>query len=116
MKSKWNQTENNRRRRGEQDELEEEQRERQMINKMNEDFKRFVKVVEDNVKGMDFDQPYRKLGFHGVPFRSSVFVQPTTYCLVQLVEPPFFVLTLAEVEIAYFERVQVCRLLSFGWF
>jgi len=32
---------------------------------------------------------------------------PTVHCLVQLIEPPFFVLTLEEVEIAHFERIQV---------
>lgn len=37
---------------------------------------------------------------------------PTVNCLVHLSEQPFFVITLAEVEIAYFERVQVCLISS----
>jgi len=49
--------------------------------------------------------PYRELGFHGVPNRSSVFLQPTVHCLVNLTEVPFFVLSLSDIEIAYFERV-----------
>jgi len=51
--------------------------------------------------------PFRELGFHGVPVRSSVFLQPTVHCLIQLIDPPFSVLTLGDVEIAYFERVQL---------
>jgi nucleosome binding factor SPN SPT16 subunit len=54
---------------------------------------------------IEFDIPYRELGFHGVPGRNNVFLQPTVHCLVNLIEAPFFVLTLDEVEIAYFERV-----------
>jgi len=45
------------------------------------------------------------LVFYGVPNRSSVFLQPTVHCLVNLTEVPFFVLSLSDIEIAYFERV-----------
>ncbi len=55
---------------------------------------------------LEFDIPYRELGFFGVPGRTSTFLMPTVHCLVQLLEPPFFVLTLDEVDIAHFERVQ----------
>ena len=41
-----------------------------------------------------------------MPFRSHVFLQPTVHCLVQLIEPPFLVIHLQEIDIAYFERVQ----------
>jgi nucleosome binding factor SPN SPT16 subunit len=58
------------------------------------------------VPDLEFDIPYRELGFFGVPGRTSTFLMPTVHCLVQLVEPPFFVLTLDEVDIAHFERVQ----------
>lgn len=47
----------------------------------------------------------RDLGFHGVPFKSNVFLQPTTHCLVHLSEPPFLVLTLEDLELAALERV-----------
>ena len=50
--------------------------------------------------------PIRDLGFHGVPFRSNVFIQPTTDCLIQVTEPPFMVVTIEEIEIAHLERVQ----------
>ncbi|MBE7181323.1 MAG: hypothetical protein INR71_08965 [Terriglobus roseus] len=50
--------------------------------------------------------PFRDLGFNGVPSRSSVTVQPTTDCLVQLTEPPFMVITLTDIEVVHLERVQ----------
>ncbi|KAI7519377.1 hypothetical protein KC331_g2114, partial [Hortaea werneckii] len=42
----------------------------------------------------------------GVPSRSSVTIQPTTDCLVQLTEPPFMVVTLTDIEVVHLERVQ----------
>lgn len=35
---------------------------------------------------VEFDAPFRELGFPGVPFRSTVLLQPTSGCLVNLVE------------------------------
>ena len=93
-------------RRYDADELEDEQRERQMRQRLNTEFQNFVKRVEE-ASGLEFDIPYRDLGFYGVPHRSSVFLQPTVHCLVNLTETPFFVLSLDDLEIAYFERVQV---------
>ena len=52
------------------------------------------------------DIPFRELGFQGVPFRSSVLCIPTRDCLVQLIDPPYLVVALEEVEIAHLERVQ----------
>lgn len=49
--------------------------------------------------------PFRDLGFYGVPARQNVLLQPTTECLVHLTEPPFLLVTLSEIEIAYLERV-----------
>ena len=45
--------------------------------------------------------------FHGVPHRSTVLLQPTTHCLVNLTEQPSFIIVLEEVELVHFERVQV---------
>ncbi len=45
--------------------------------------------------------------FDGVPTRSIVFLQPTTNCLVNLSDQPAFIITLDEVELVHFERVQV---------
>jgi nucleosome binding factor SPN SPT16 subunit len=89
-----------------QDELEEEQRERQRRNVLNGQFSQFVKKMEAfKPDVLSFDIPFRELGFFGVPSRNRVFLQPTVNCLVSIVEEPFFVLTLDDVEVCYFERV-----------
>lgn len=54
---------------------------------------------------MEFEIPFRELGFTGVPARSTCFIMPTVNCLVELTEMPFFVLTLSEVNLANLERV-----------
>ncbi|KAL2477705.1 FACT complex subunit SPT16 [Forsythia ovata] len=94
------------------DEIEEEQRERDRKNKINMDFQNFVNRVNDlwgqhQFKNLDleFDQPLRELGFHGVPYKASAFIVPTSSCLVELIETPFLVITLSEIEIVNLERV-----------
>ncbi|XP_047333014.1 FACT complex subunit SPT16-like [Impatiens glandulifera] len=94
------------------DEIEEEQRERDRKNKINTDFQNFVNRTNElwgqpQFKGLDleFDQPFRDLGFNGVPHKSSAFVVPTSSCLVELIETPFVVITLNEIEIVNLERV-----------
>ncbi|XP_057429524.1 FACT complex subunit SPT16-like [Lotus japonicus] len=94
------------------DELEEEQRERDRKNKINVEFQTFVNRVNDlwgqpqfNGLDLEFDQPLRELGFPGVPHKSSVFIVPTSACLVELIEIPFLVVTLSEIEIVNLERV-----------
>lgn len=66
-------------------------------------------VVEqlDPDNKFEFDIPYKDLMFSGVPGKSAVNVLPTVHGLVALDDNPPFVLSLDEVEIAYFERVQV---------
>ncbi|KAF3454724.1 hypothetical protein FNV43_RR05172 [Rhamnella rubrinervis] len=54
---------------------------------------------------LEFDQPLRELGFHGVPHKASAFIVPTSSCLVELIETPFVVITLSEIEIVNLERV-----------
>ncbi|OMP09388.1 hypothetical protein COLO4_05501 [Corchorus olitorius] len=94
------------------DEIEEEQRERDRKNKINMDFQNFVNRVNDlwgqpQFKALDleFDQPMRELGFHGVPHKASAFIVPTSNCLVELIETPFVVISLNEIEIVNLERV-----------
>ncbi len=55
---------------------------------------------------LEVDIPFRELSFEGVPIRQNVRLQPTTECLVFLSDPPFLVVTLADIEIASLERVQ----------
>ncbi|KAM1353612.1 hypothetical protein COP2_034101 [Malus domestica] len=94
------------------DEIEEEQRERERKNKINMEFQNFVNRVNDSwgqppFKSLDleFDQPLRELGFHGVPHKASAYIVPTSSCLVELIETPFVVITLSEIEIVNLERV-----------
>jgi len=48
-------------------------------------FKGFCEKVESVTKGeLEFDSPFRELGYHGVPFRETVLLQPTSACLVNL--------------------------------
>ena len=63
-------------------------------------------ILTQNGDTLDLDIPFRELSFEGVPFRTSVRLQPTTECLVHLTDPPFLVVTLSEIEIASLERVQ----------
>lgn len=89
------------------DDLAAEQAEREMRNRLKNAFKQFCEKVETVSKQeLQFDTPFRDLGFPGVPSRSTVLLQPTAGALVNLTEWPVFVITLEEVEIVHFERVQ----------
>lgn len=94
------------------DEIEEEQQERDRKNKINAEFQAFVKRVSElweqpHLKDLEleFDIPFRELGFHGVPYKASAFIVPTVNCLVELIESPFLVITISEIEIVNLERV-----------
>lgn len=91
------------------DEMDDEQRERQLRKRLNQAFKDFCKKVDTVAKKnnyhLEFDIPYRDLGFHGNPNKEMVFIQPTLNCLVNLTETPFFVVDLADVDHVHFERV-----------
>ena len=54
---------------------------------------------------LEFEIPFRELGFHGVPHRSTAFVMPTVNCLVELVESPATVIAMPAVAIVNLERV-----------
>lgn len=92
---------------GDDDEIELENEERRHRHQLNKEFKAFTQKIAEASRGrLEMDVPFRELAFNAVPHRSSVLVAPTMDALVHLSEPPFFVLTLAEVEIAHLERVQ----------
>lgn len=89
------------------DDLAAEQAERELRQKLKSAFKTFCEKVEQMTKQeVEFDSPFRDLGFPGVPFRSTVLLQPTSCCLVNLTDWPPFVITLEDVELVHFERVQ----------
>ena len=91
------------------DELDDEQREREMRRRLNTAFKEFCLKVEKVAAHYDFslqiDVPFRKSSFEGTCFREMVLLQPTTHCLVNLTETPSFVISLADIEHVHFERV-----------
>jgi nucleosome binding factor SPN SPT16 subunit len=86
------------------DEYEMEIKEKKRIDNMNKEFKKFAKNVEE-LEYIKFEMPIRDLQFSGVPFKSNVTLYPTSNCIISLTESPFFVITLNEIEIMYFERV-----------
>ncbi|KAJ6221120.1 hypothetical protein RDWZM_006932 [Blomia tropicalis] len=89
------------------DDLAAEQAEREMRQKLKLAFKSFCDKVEVMTKQVvEFDTPFRELGFYGVPNRSNVLLQPTSGCLVNLTDWPPFVISLEDVELVHFERVQ----------
>lgn len=91
------------------EEMDDEQRERQLRKKLNEAFKDYCRKVENVAKkngfSLEFDIPYRDLGFLGNPHREMVSITPTLNCLVNLTETPFFVVDLSNVDHVHFERV-----------
>ncbi|KAG6854966.1 hypothetical protein C0991_009789 [Blastosporella zonata] len=96
---------------GDEDEIEMEQQERKRRAMLNKEIKAFAEKIAEaastsNGDTLELDIPFRELSFEGVPFRTSARLQPTTECLVHLTDPPFLVVTLAEIEIASLERVQ----------
>ncbi|XP_068097539.1 FACT complex subunit SPT16 [Hyperolius riggenbachi] len=89
------------------DDLYAEQLEREMRHKLKTAFKNFIEKVESLTKeDLEFEVPFRDLGFNGAPYRSTCLLQPTSSALVNTTEWPPFVVTLDEVELVHFERVQ----------
>merc|ERR1712079_36509 len=89
------------------DDLAAEQAERELRHKLKQGFKGFCEKVEQVTKGaLEFDSPFRDLGFNGVPHRETVLLQPTSSCLVNLTQWPPFVITLEDIQLVHFERVQ----------
>ncbi|TRY50615.1 Creatinase/Aminopeptidase P/Spt16/cdc68p/PH-like domain-containing protein [Cryptosporidium tyzzeri] len=92
------------------DEIMEEQRERETKKRYNLEYKKFIQGIEELSKNsFEAEIPYRDLGFYGVPGRagvSNVQLFPTASCLVHLLEFPPFVLSLDEIEVVSFERVE----------
>jgi nucleosome binding factor SPN SPT16 subunit len=101
--------ENGRRSMYDPDEMEDEQRERQLRKRLNQAFKDFCKKVDAVAKRngfqIEFDIPYRDLGFTGNPHKEMVTILPTLNCLANLTETPFFVVDLDHVDHVHFERV-----------
>ncbi|KIW01058.1 uncharacterized protein PV09_07572 [Verruconis gallopava] len=93
---------------GDEEEFEAEEEERKRRAELDKQFLSFARKIEEADKDgrVRVDVPFRDLGFNGVPARSSVWVQPSTDCLIQITEPPFLVITLDDIEVVHLERVQ----------
>uniref|UniRef100_A0A183AKK1 FACT complex subunit n=1 Tax=Echinostoma caproni TaxID=27848 RepID=A0A183AKK1_9TREM len=91
------------------DDLEAEQREREMREEIKAAFRSFVDKSEALARRYDleFETPFRDLGFYGCPHRSTVFLMPTSTALISVTELPPFVVTLEEVEFVMLERVSL---------
>lgn len=77
-----------------------------MRHKLNLAFKAFCEKVERQSNNViEFDAPFRDLGFFGVPHRSTVLLQPTSGCLVSLVE-------WVRVGFLFIPRIKRARLFS----
>jgi nucleosome binding factor SPN SPT16 subunit len=91
------------------DELDDEQKEREMKRRLNKTFLEFCKKVEKVAKhyefNLNYDIPYHDLGFYGTCHREMVYIMPSVSCLVNLTEMPFFVADISEVDHVHFERV-----------
>ena len=95
---------------GDEDEIAQEREDRKRRAELNEEFRKFADQIHTaSGELLDVDTPHRDLGFDGVPHRQNVLLQPTADCLVHLSEPPFSVITLSDVEVAFLERVVVRR-------
>ncbi|KAI5181625.1 hypothetical protein NEOKW01_1801 [Nematocida sp. AWRm80] len=87
---------------GEEAELYEEEEEERMREEINDIFYEFAEKIARQSR-IILEEPLTK-GFYGVPFKQSVLIQPTSECLVNLTEYPFFVLPFKDIEILNFER------------
>ncbi|KAJ3438416.1 fact complex subunit spt16 [Anaeramoeba flamelloides] len=83
----------------------EDRAERALKKRINQVFQNFVSKIEEKVESLEFDIPYNDLEFTGVVSRYQVTFRPTLSCLVQLSSWPTTVITIDEVEIAYFQRM-----------
>lgn len=90
---------------GDEDEIMQEAEERKRRKEADAEFKLFAQKISEVSKVLLVEEPFRELGFTGVPHRQTVLLQPTAESLVFLSEPPFLVVTLSEIEIVYFERI-----------
>jgi len=87
------------------DEILEEEREREMKERLNNIFLEFSKKVEaiPNFR-LPIDIPFKQLAFNGVPHKQVVTLCPCKNVLAALQEWPPFCLDLSEIDVVVFER------------
>ncbi|OAG29912.1 hypothetical protein NEDG_01459 [Nematocida displodere] len=87
---------------GDDAEMYEEEEEERLRQEVNDTFLAFAEKISLQSR-IILEEPLSK-GFFGVPHRQSVLIQPTSECIVNLTEFPFFILPLKDIEILNFER------------
>jgi nucleosome binding factor SPN SPT16 subunit len=91
------------------EEMDAERRQNKLRKRLNELFDSFVKKCEKLVEQigeekLQFDVPFRDIGFEGVPHKSKCLLMPTQEALVNLTEQPVFVISLALVDHVHLAR------------
>jgi nucleosome binding factor SPN SPT16 subunit len=97
------------------DELDEDQDERERRTRINDKFLTFTRQIQSKLwdenqilnrerRPLTWDMPCRKRAFNGVLHRSMCTLLPTKFCLVELTEMPFTVITLEKIEVINLER------------
>lgn len=88
------------------EELQEEELEEKAREHYNNLFLDFVNAVEKGWESdLKFDSPFNELGFYGSCNYNNVFIMPTAHCLVSLIETPFLVIFLDDIELVALERM-----------
>jgi len=70
-------------------------------------------IWNDYGSPVSFETPEMDLKFTGVPNKQSVSIYPTKTCLIALDDTIPFVLSTDDIQIAHFERIEVCSFLHF---
>ena len=101
------------------DEMDEDRREQRRRHALEKTFKKFCKETMNIVKAhnaslgpdseVDVVRNGAEYGFTGVPFKEMVTIQPTLHALVSVVDTPFFVVGLSNIEHIHLERVDFGR-------
>merc|ERR1712146_669708 len=101
--------ESNRRSYADPDEIEEEQKQREVKRQVNKMFKDFAnkiqKIANDHNFNIQFDVPFEELSFQAKVFKDMVTIRFCAECIIAVEIVPFFVLPLKEIEHIHFERV-----------
>jgi nucleosome binding factor SPN SPT16 subunit len=91
------------------DEIDDEQREKELKKKMNRTFFDFCQkvqaVAQGNNHSLEFDSPFHDLAFSGTPHREMVDIHFTAHCICSVSVPPFFVVPIEDIEHVHFERI-----------
>ena len=111
---------NRRRNQFDKDEIEDEERHKKVLAKLDKEFKSFCdrtyqqlppksKADPDGDKIWEWDIPYTELMFQGTPKNQMVELFPTVNCIVNLASKPVFITDMDEIDMAYYERMNPGR-------